>query len=603
MRSTQARTLVAGVLVAGAAAVLVATEDALGLTEAWPVLLIAGTGLLLGVPRLRHALALVSGMLAGGVTLWAAAAVLPDIAAGRAIATVLGVAALTAVTLATRGRLRLSVQLIGWAAALGHTGPSVAAVPTGGAPLLMALAVGLTTLLVAAGLGLLLAQVVQLVTLVPSGRRERGGTASVAAVAGGGLAAGLAVALTIAAAPALASVDTGNGIVEHRQTVVRTFTADGTPSAGSVVTKVGTSGTGGVSIVLRDQAVRGLRSLTGLAGSGPFREAGAPDAVGRLVTHRLPEGGSVRTVATLDRSLPVDLSIAFTLDGQPITPAALVGRSGRLEVTYTLTNLTVEPRDLRHFDGAGRPRTVTRDVAVPFVGELVVPLDDRFRGVRARGATVSEGGLHAELVLAEPVGAPVRTVTWRADVVDAVVPPVQVRLAPVPLTDTARGGTDVARLRRSTAALRELSDTAGLAITGAIALEQLAEGTITQGDDDLAGRTVSILEGLLTGAALAGAELGELRALIEAQDQRARAGDGHVHGMLVVADVRGADGRAAPAVRPYVETSVVYVLDVAGRGGGGGSEVPVRLVLAVVLVGAVGLLGRSTARILGVGAG
>jgi hypothetical protein len=216
---------------------------------------------------------------------------------------------------------------------------------------------------------------------------------------------------------------------------------------------------------------------------------------------------------------------------------------------------------------------------------------------------VSEGGLHAELVLAEPVGAPVRTVTWRADVVDAVVPPVQVRLAPVPLTDTARGGTDVARLRRSTAALRELSDTAGLAITGAIALEQLAEGTITQGDDDLAGRTVSILEGLLTGAALAGAELGELRALIEAQDQRARAGDGHVHGMLVVADVRGADGRAAPAVRPYVETSVVYVLDVAGRGGGGGSEVPVRLVLAVVLVGAVGLLGRSTARILGVGAG
>ncbi len=616
MRSTQARTLAAGMLVAGAAAVLAAAGDALGLDEVWPVLLVAGAGLLLGVPRLRHALALITGVLAGGVTLWADAAVLPDIASGRALATVLGVAALTAVTFATRGWLRLSVQLVGWAAALAHAGPAVAAVPTGGAPLLMTLAVGLTTLLVAAGLGLLLAQVVQLATLTPSrrdggrdggrdeGRGEgRDGGGSAAAIAGGVLVAGSVLALSGATSPAFALGDDGQGTVEHRQTIVRTYAADGTPSAGSVVTKVGTSGTGGVSVVLRDQAVRDLRSLTGLAASGPFREDGAPMAVGRTVTHRLPEGASVRTVATLDRSLPVDLAIGFTLDGQPVTPATLVGRSGRLEVTYTLTNLTVEPRDLRHFDGTGRPRTVTRDVAVPFVGELAVPLDDRFRGVRARGAAVSDGGIHAELVLAEPAGGPVRTITWSADVVDAVVPPVQIRLTPVALTDTLRGGADLARLRRSTAALRDLSDAAGLAITGAIALEQLAAATAPARDDDLAARTVAILEGLRTSAGIAGAELGEVRALIEAQDERARTGDGHVHGVLAVADVRAADGRVPPAFRPSVGTSVVYVLDVAGREEGGGSDVPLRLALAGLLLGAVGLLGRATARLLGDRAG
>jgi putative membrane protein len=354
-----------------------------------------------------------------------------------------------------------------------------------------------------------------------------------------------------------------------------------------------------VTVVLRDQAVRGLRSLTGLRGPGPLRERGAPEVVGRTVTHHLSDGAVVRTVATLDREPPVGLEVTITLDGRPVTASQVVGRSGRLEVTYTLVNRTAEARELRYFDGAGRPRTTVRDLAVPMVGELVVGLDDRFRAVRADGATFVDGTLRAELVLAEPVGAPVATVSWSADVRDGAVPPVHVRLAPVALTDTARGGVDVERLRRSTAALREVSDTAGLALTGVQALGSLSNRTADRADDDLAMRTAAILGGLLDGVATAGAELGELRALVERQDERARAGEGAVHGLLADGDVRRTAVDGAGNARPRVSTAAVYVLDIAGTDGGGLPGTLPRLLLALVLLAAAGSLGRSIARLTG----
>lgn len=630
MRNTQVRTLLAGLLLAGSGAVLTLTGGALGLTEVWPLLLVAGAGLLVGVPRLRHALALVSGIVGGTITVWTAAAVLPAVPGGEAAATVLGLLALTAVTLATRGSLRLSMQLVGWAATLarsggagGMSGPAGSAMA--GAPLLATLAADAATLIVAAALGLLLAQVTQLVgggirarrpppepgpgtseqgPGTPEPDRRAGGTpgAGVAAVMVLAVALGAVLGATGPAAPARADVTdlSGlSGLVEHRQTIVRRHTADGVATGGSVVTRVGASGTGGVEVVLRDQAVRGLRSLTGFAGPGRLRERGAPEVVGRTVTHRLGDGSLVRTVAALDRDLPVTIDVAITLDGEPTTAAAAVGRSGRLEVTYTLTNLTVEPRELRHFDAAGRPRTVVRDVAVPLVGDLVVVLGDGHRDVRSDGATLLDGMLVADLVLAEPAGRPVTTVTWSASVTDADIPPVLVRVAPVALSDTVRGGVDVERLRSTIGALRDLSDSASLALTGVTALGVVAQSTTMAADDDLARRTAAILDGLLSDAADSGAALSELRALVEKQDERARAGDGDVHGLLVVDDVRV----DAPAARPKVTTSVVYVLDVAGRGGTGAPGTGLRLLLAVALLVAVGLLGRAIDAVAAEGSG
>jgi len=612
VRNAQVRTLLAGVVLAGSGAVLTLVGGSLGVVEVWPVLLVAGSGLLVGVPRLRHAFGHATGILAGSITVWVGVAVLPATAGGRALSTVAGVLLVTVFTLATRGQLRLSMQLIGWAATVALAGPPASRVMAGGVALIASIGTSAVTLLVAAGLGLLVAQVTQLVGagtvgiigtiggIARRGRRGesgRGGGEAVAVVAAV-IAVGLLGAV-LAPSVALAEPADGRGVVEHRQTVVRSFTADGTPTGGSVITELSVSGIPEASLVLRDQAVRGLRSLTGLAQPGPFAERGAPDVIGRTVTHRLSDGGVVRTVAALDRTLPVGIEIAITLDGEPTTPAAVVGRSGRIGFTYTLTNRTTTMQEIRSFDGIGRPRTTVREVAVPFVGELVVVLDDRFRAVRSDDGRVGDGALHAELVLAGPVGAPVRTVTWSADVEAAVVPPLQVRVAPIAIGDTARGGADLERLQRSTDALRGIADAAGLVRTGVTAFLGQSEATATTTDDEIATSTLAILDGLLASAAAAGGELGEVRALIDAQDARVRDGDGLVHPLLVAADVRTGDGPRSVARTPRVDASVVYVLDVAGQGEESVPGTAVRLLLALGLLLAVGLLGRAVDRLTG----
>jgi hypothetical protein len=605
--SAQVRTLLAGLLIAVSIAVLTLTGGVLGITEPWPVLLVAGSGLLVGVPRLRHALALVSGIAIGALTAWTSVAVLPDAPIGRAIAASAAVLLITVLTLASRGRLRFGMQLVGWAAMT-----ALARMPSAGialAPRAGDLARIAVVLLVASGVGLLVAQVAQ---LVGTGIVRVRGDVAAAFLA---LCVGL-IPLVAAPTPAMAEhavEHPGRRVIEHRQTIVRTHAPDGTVTGGDVVTRLsvgrstsatngaGMNGAGtngadrGVTVVLRDQAVRDLRSLTTLA------RRGAPTVSGSTVTHLLSgrtvgPDASVRTIAALERPIPIGIEVAITLDGEPVTPAGAVGRSGRLEVTYTLVNRTAEPRELRHFDGRGRPRTVTRDVAVPFVGELVVLLDDRFSGVRSDDATVvavpPRAGarsdvieLRAAVVLAEPLGAPVRTITWRADVEEAIVPPVSVRLAAVPLSDSALGAADEDRAERVTRALRDVADAVGLARTGLIALEATDAGAVLAG-------TAAAVDSALAAAAAAGGEVNELRALVAAQDRRAVGGDGLVHGLLLAADV---DADEDVTVR----TSAVYVLELAGRDADDAVGLLARLALALLLVIAVGLLGRSIGTLTG----
>lgn len=596
----QVRTLIAGLLVAASVAGLALTGGAIGIGEPWPVLLVVGAGLLVGVPRLRHALALVSGIGIGSATAWASVLVLPDAPVGRAIAASVAVLLVTVMTIASRGKLRFGLQLVGWAAMTALVDMPSSAIATSPRPAdLVRVAV---VLLLASGVGLLIAQVAQLVGIgIVRGHRDVAPAILVLAL----VLSPLLVAPTPAAADDT-DARTGRRVIEHRQTVVSTHASDGTVIGGRVVTRLSVGGNGAdedVTVVLRDQAVRDLRSLSTLVGPA------APVVSGTTVTHafaaaRAPaaDGGSgasgaaVRTVATLERTVPIDVDVAIMLDGEPVTPAAVIGRSGRIEVTYTLTNRTVAPRELRHFDGSGRPRTVTRDVAVPFVGDLAVLLDHRFTAVRSADAAVAAlaprvgGGsdvteLRAGIVLAEPLGGPVRTVTWRADVVNAVVPPVSIRLAVERTQDTMLGAASDDRAELIARALRDIADASSLARTGLRALG-------TAGADGVLSSTSAAIETALAAAVAAGADINELRALVAEQDQRVTEGDGLVHGLLDVADVS-----ATGAVS--VHASTVHVLELAGLDADDAPGALVRLALALLLLVAVGLLGRAIATLTG----
>jgi hypothetical protein len=576
--SSLLRTLSAGALIAATSAVLVLTGDALGVDDAWPVLLVVGAGLLVGVPLLRHAISLAVGIAIGTFTAWLELAVLPDVAAGRAIGTATAVLLITVATLVTRARLRFGLQLVGWAAMTALIAARATPVPatTLGTTGLGGLIPTAVTLLVATGIGLLLAQVAQ---LVASGTgRDRGSTAVVAAVA----AASIGLTLT-AGSPAAAGADARDGTIQHRQTVVRDHAADGRVVGGSIVTRLATVDAGDVVVVLRDQGVEDLRDLSRFGRHG---------VEGTDVTRTLVPGGTSRSIATLQRTLPIDVAVRMTLDGVVTTPADVVGRSGRLEVAYTLTNRSVEPREIRFFDGAGRSRTVTRDVAVPFVGGLVVRFDDRFTAVRSsdgrledRSAVAAGAGVEllVDLVLAAPLGSPERTVVWSADIRDGAIPPVSIRLAPITLGSTAAGRAEGWDSERFSDAVRDISEAGGLVRTG---LTALAAGGATNGTDgSIIATSRAALDALLASASGAGADVNESRAFVEAQDRRVLAGDGAIHGLLHAGDVRPAG--------PAVDADVVYLLEIAGQDADGGPGVPLRLGLAVLLMGAVGLLGRA----------
>jgi hypothetical protein len=251
--------------------------------------------------------------------------------------------------------------------------------------------------------------------------------------------------------------------------------------------------------------------------------------------------------------------------------------------------MTTEARELRFFDAKGRARTVIRDVSVPLAGTLRVALDERSVGVRSDDLRIAIGRsarreLLGEIMLFGPVGSPVQTFTWSARVRGAVVPAVQVRLAPV------RVGDDGASTGADTFAgvLRDLAASGGLLRTG---LEALGAEDI---DPASLAQLRSVLGGLLDTTAVASADVNEMRALLAAQEQRRLDGDGLVHGLLAV-------GAGLPAgVR--VESGVVYVLDVAGTNDDGGPTLPLRFTLAIVLLAAVGLLGRAVGALTGAGA-
>ncbi len=600
--SSPLRTLLAGTLLAASATVLAVVGEDIGVPEPWPMLLVVGAGLLVGIPRLQHGLALAAGASIGLITVWMSVAVLPDSTRGTALATGVAVLLIAVVTLASRGGLRFGLQLVGWAAMTGLAGPHVAQTGPGLVGTGQLLTV-YATVLIASGLGLLVAQVAQLLASgVSGGVMSGGGTGAVLAPA---IALGVTAAiLGLAPATALADETAGGSqvrgpVVQHQQLIVRTHTPDGTPSRGAVVTRIGAQGTDAITVVLEDQAVTRLRVLSSF---------GAPevDPDRDRVTHELSGGLPVRTIADLDRALPVRIDVAYRLDGEPIAPAALVGRSGRLDVTYTLTNTTTEARELRFFDARGRARTVTRDVSVPFAGTLRVTLDERTSGLRTDDARVvidrsGRRELHGDVVLFGPAGSPVQTFTWSAEVRDAAVPAVQVRVVPVSLAVVGASAgadaagpavgaaadvpTDAGQMDGFASVLRDLSDTGGLLRTGLEALDadESAPGGISQ--------LRSVLDTLLDTATVASANVNETRALFAAQEQRRIDGDGAVHGLLTA-------GAGLPAgVR--ADTTVMYVLDVAGSNGDGGPMLPLRFGLAIVLLAAVGLLGRAVGALTG----
>jgi putative membrane protein len=232
-----------------------------------------------------------------------------------------------------------------------------------------------------------------------------------------------------ASLPALAQSGTAERIV-HRQSVRTDMTPSGEVEEARIFTQLTVVGDGEVEVVLPSQSTQGLRNLEGF---------GRPSVEGDQVVHTVTataDGGFERTVAENTATLPIELGVEYRLDGEPIEPSDLVGRSGQLTASFTVRNTTAEPTEVQYFDGQGARQTETIDVAVPIVGSLSMELDGRFVDIDAPAAAVAGNGrgdtrISWSLVLFEPVGSEEQTVSYTAYVSDAIVPEVTGQFLPV----------------------------------------------------------------------------------------------------------------------------------------------------------------------------
>lgn len=220
----------------------------------------------------------------------------------------------------------------------------------------------------------------------------------------------------------------GNVDIVNTETVQVYLDADGGVDTKRVYEQLTLTGEGDVAFGNPIEA-RGLRNLDGFGGfevkDGEQQVDMTVDGVARL-----------RTVSTYTGDLPLDVSIQYTLDGKRIKASELVGKSGLLEVVYTVKNVTAQPQEISYADGQGGTVTETVDVPVPMVGSLTTVLPSNFSEVRSGQANIAGDGkggtkMSFTMTLVPPIGSDTATFGYTAEIEDGLVPRAAISALPV----------------------------------------------------------------------------------------------------------------------------------------------------------------------------
>ena len=302
------------------------------------------------------------------------------------------------------------------------------------------------------------------------------------------IVAGLATLPTIlllAASPAAAAGD-GSVQVSNTETVQAYLDATGKVDTARVYEQVAMKGRGTVDLE-NPIETQGLRNLDGFGGFD------VEDGV-MVGTYDVDGEQQLRTVSDFTKKLPLEVQATYTLDGQPVQPGDLLGRSGRLEVHYTVKNVTGSSQVVTFDDGTGKQASSTQDVVIPMVGSLTTTLPGTFTNVSSKEANLAGDGrggtkLTFTMTLFGPIGTPTATFGYAADIVDGTLPKASVSALPVSPLDSpsfkggaesykggaATGATLTAGATEIDANLLKLRDGAGTLLAGLIQLRDGAK--------------------------------------------------------------------------------------------------------------------------------
>ena len=176
-------------------------------------------------------------------------------------------------------------------------------------------------------------------------------------------------------------------------------------------------------------SVDGLRNLDGFGGF-------EVDGGNQIATVEVDGEERLRTVSDFNGDLPLTVSIEYYLDGERVEPSEIVGESGKLEVKYTVKNVTGVDQEVSFDDGKGGTVTKTVAVPIPMVGSLSTTVPSNFTDVKSDQANIAGDGRGATkmsftMTLFPPIGSDTAEFGYTANISDGVVPPATISALPV----------------------------------------------------------------------------------------------------------------------------------------------------------------------------
>ena len=214
--------------------------------------------------------------------------------------------------------------------------------------------------------------------------------------------------------------------------------ADAEPNAEMVnfrwaITQVTVQGPDGTVDVPVPEDGSALRSLQ------DFSRPSSEDGIVELPVEVENGVGTARTISLVpdDMTLAIELDAEFTLDGEPISAADLVGKSGVVTAQYTLTNTTRTPVEVEVTDLNQQPVTRTVEADVPMVAIAKTLLPQKFHGLdTGHGIVGADGRGNNQVQWVVLPFAPLNedgtaVFGWAANVQDAVIPSMLIQVAPI----------------------------------------------------------------------------------------------------------------------------------------------------------------------------
>jgi len=288
-----------------------------------------------------------------------------------------------------------------------------------------------------------------------------------------GLVAVLALGLLVLVpAGSLASGSTSNWVGVGQTVVAATEATGKITGKPKVFTQFSANGKGPATLKV-PMSSSGFRNLSGL-GTPPITDG---YAVWNL---HLSGPTHARAVANFPTdTLPLKVSAAYELNGKKMSAKDIVGKSGKLKVSYVITNVTEKDTKVTFKNTLGAEETTTVKAPIPVAAILNVTIPADFTNVNAPNAGYSATGNGTStaswtVLLFEPLGGVKQSVSYEAHVTDVnvpsatleaqVVPPKSVKPLPAipepgaPAVPTVTLGGHLASLQtRFQAKLRELS--------------------------------------------------------------------------------------------------------------------------------------------------